>query len=425
MINTIINTLAQCGVSEYRINDSRVETAELFFVRKNLDMRRINESHSCTVTLFREFDHEGTACKGFTTVNVHPGMSVSELEKSFTDAYASAQYVRNPTFEPLSGTKADHIGSTSDLARKSLQESAGIMSGALFSADKSEDAFINSAEVFVNKHDNRIITSTGIDVSYTTYRVSGEFVVQCVAPEDVEMYHNFSYDCLAADELAKKAAEAIETVRDRAKACENPVGGQYTILLSGNYVGELLSFYTDRASAYYVYPGYSDYKIGAQAQGESITGERVSITGCAVEPYSGEGIPMTDRPIISDGVVQLIPGSTRFCRYLGAEPTGDYGKFSCSNGTMSFEDMKKAGRCLYVVSMSDFQTDAFSGRFGGEIRLAYLYENGGVKLLTGGSINGSLLECQSDLTFSTERYSSARYEGPFAVMLKGVNVAGE
>ena len=298
------------------------------------------------------------------------------------------------------------------------------MAAALFREDKADDAFINSAEIFVTRNDVRIITSAGTDVSYTSCRVEGEFVVQCVSPEDVEMYHSFSYDCLAADELAQKAAEAIATVRDRSAAKENPRGGQYTVLLSGNYVRELLGFYADRAEAYYVYPGYSDYSVGAKVQGDAPAGELISITGCAVEPYSEEGIPMTDRAIISDGQVQLIHGSTRFCRYLGTEPTGSYSKISCSNGSLSFEDMKKAGRCLYVVSMSDFQTDSLSGRFGGEIRLAYLYEDGKVTLLTGGSINGSLLECQQDIAFSTERYSSATYDGPFAVMLKGVNVAG-
>lgn len=424
MIDIIKNALAACGVSQYRINESCVETAELFFVRRNLDMRRINESCSRTVTVFREFESGGTACKGYTGVAIHPGMTENEIIKLISDAYNSAQYVKNPTFEPMSGRKADHIPSDSDLALRTLQESAGLMTAALYREDKAEDAFINSAEVVVTRSDERIITSEGVDVSYTSYKVSGEFVVQCVSPEDVEMYHSFSYDSLDADALAAKAAEAIEIVRDRAKAKENPKGGQYTVLLSGNYVNELLGFYSDRASAYFIYPGYSDYKLGTKVQGDAVVGEKVSITGCAVEPYSPEGIPMIDREIIADGEVKLIPGSTRFCRYLGVEPTGDYSKISCSNGSMSFEDMKKAGRCLYVVSMSDFQTDAFSGRFGGEIRLAYLYDGDSVTLLTGGSINGSLLECQNDLVFSTERYTSARYDGPFAVMLKGVNVAG-
>ena len=90
---------------------------------------------------------------------------------------------------------------------------------------------------------------------------------------------------------------------------------------------------------------------------------------------------------------------------------------------MPFEKLKK-GPCLWAVTFSDFQMDAMSGHFGGEIRLAYLIEGGKATPITGGSVNGSILEAQKDLTFSTERYRAADYDGPYAVRLKGVSVAG-
>ena len=69
--------------------------------------------------------------------------------------------------------------------------------------------------------------------------------------------------------------------------------------------------------------------------------------------------------------------------------------------------------------------DPMSGRFGGEIRLAYLYTDEGVELVTGGSVNGSFLEKQGEVIFSAERYSDAAYDGPLAVRIPGVNVSGE
>ena len=65
-----------------------------------------------------------------------------------------------------------------------------------------------------------------------------------------------------------------------------------------------------------------------------------------------------------------------------------------------------------------------SGHFGGEIRLAYLIEDGKVTPVTGGSVNGSILEAQKALTFSTERYLNSGYDGPYAVRLRGVSIAG-
>ena len=68
--------------------------------------------------------------------------------------------------------------------------------------------------------------------------------------------------------------------------------------------------------------------------------------------------------------------------------------------------------------------DAMSGHFGGEIRLAYLIEEGKITPVTGGSINGSLFDAQGQLAFSNERYEAANYSGPYGLRLKDVNVAG-
>ena len=68
--------------------------------------------------------------------------------------------------------------------------------------------------------------------------------------------------------------------------------------------------------------------------------------------------------------------------------------------------------------------DAMSGRFGGEIRLAYLFDGETVRIVTGGSVNGSLLEKQENLLFSQETYSSSEYTGPYAMLIPGVSVAG-
>ena len=44
--------------------------------------------------------------------------------------------------------------------------------------------------------------------------------------------------------------------------------------------------------------------------------------------------------------------------------------------------------------------------------------------VTGGSINGSILESQKDIVFSTDRYAEIGYDGPYAILLKNVAVAG-
>ena len=68
--------------------------------------------------------------------------------------------------------------------------------------------------------------------------------------------------------------------------------------------------------------------------------------------------------------------------------------------------------------------DPMSGHFGGEIRLAYYFDGNNTKIVTGGSINGSINECDGDFLFSIERFESEFYRGPFAVLLKNVKGAG-
>ena len=105
------------------------------------------------------------------------------------------------------------------------------------------------------------------------------------------------------------------------------------------------------------------------------------------------------------------------------EPTGNYRVVTVPVGDTPMEALT-AEPCLHVVSFSDFQMDALSGHFGGEIRLGFLHENGKVTPVTGGSVNGSILDAQSRMTFSKERFRIKNYDGPLAVRLEGVNVAG-
>ena len=221
-----------------------------------------------------------------------------------------------------------------------------------------------------------------------------------------------------------QAKEALERVCDRARATEAPEKGNYKLLLSGKNVRTLIDFYIDRSSSGMVYPGYSGYQAGMDVQGEKVQGEKLNITLHASNPYSSEGIPMKDLTLLKEGELKAIHGNARFAYYLGVEPTGIYSAVKLDNGTKTLEEMKKEPY-LYVVSFSDFSMDSLSGYFGGEIRLAYLFDGEKVTPVTGGSVSGNLLELQKNMAFSTERYKDKDYDGPFAVEFHGVAVAGK
>ena len=420
MLERIRNALGRCGISLWRINETEEETAELFFVGRELDTRRVKNVQKYEVTVFRDVE----AGRGFTAVQLIASMEDGEIERELRDAYYAAQFAANPSYELTDPVQAPLRAKAGELAQAPLAQSAGRMVRALFAPDTREDAFVNSAELFAVRKRVHILSSEGTDVAYTDANVNGEFVVQCREPEDVEIHNTYSYNELDEKALSDKVEEALTFVRDRARAQRVLRSGRYDLVLSGNAVAEVLSYYTARSSASAVYARYSTWKRGEDVQGAEGDGARLDLTLRSTVPYSEEGIPMADLPLLRAGRLEAYHGPNRFCRYLGVKPTGHYRRLSCTNGTVSFEELKK-GPCLWAVTFSDFQMDAMSGHFGGEIRLAYLIEaDGTVTPVTGGSVNGSILEAQRSLTFSKDRYVTASYEGPYAVRLKGVSIAG-
>ncbi len=422
MIERIKRALAECSIAMWRINDTREETAELFFVKKQLDTRRFKDVRKYEVTIFRDVEGEKPG-RGFTSLTLLESMGDQEIKDQLADAYYAAQFAANPTYDLADPVQAPIVEKAGILAKSPLAESAGKAAQAIFAPDVHQDAFLNSAEVFVVHRTQRILSSGGTDVAYTDAKLEGEFVVQCLEPEDVEIHNAFSYDSLDTQALSQKVEEALTFVRDRAHARRVLKSGKYDVVLSGNAVATVLSYYSSRASAQMIYPKYSTWQVGQGVQGENLAGAKLDLDLCATVPYSEEGIPMADLPLLREGELKAIHGGNRFCRYLGVKPTGQYRKLRCLNTGMPFQELK-AGPCLWAVTFSDFQMDAMSGHFGGEIRLAYLIEEGKITPVTGGSINGSLFDAQGQLAFSNERYEAANYSGPYGLRLKDVNVAG-
>ncbi len=423
MLHKILSALKQNNIATYLINDSRKETVELFFIKEHLDMKRQKEVRQYRITVYHDFEKNGVKMRGSSTVGIHCGMTDKEVEETIKKAYFAASFVCNPYYELPSGKKEEPVIIESSLSRNTLAENARKMAEALFADDSWEDTFLNSAELFVEKNSCHIINSGGIDVGYEKHTVKGEFVTQCITPQDVETYQSFSYDELDTEALRAKVKRALEMTKARAQAKSAPAAGTYTVLLSGQYVRDIFEYFLSRSSAGMVYPKYSNYRIGDRIQGGDVTGELLTITLKAKEPYSSEGIPMTHRPLLKDGVLQTIHGNSRFAYYLGLEPTGVYDSFLVPAGTKYFSEMK-SGKYLHVVNFSDFQMDAFSGHFAGEIRLAFLCDGTTVTPVTGGSVNGNLLKAQKNLVFSKEMQIEKGYEGPYAVRFEEVNVAG-
>lgn len=424
MVNKIVECLKKLEISEYLINDIQQESVELFFIRKKLDIRRRKDVKNINVLVYRDFEKDGKKKKGVSSVRIYPTMTETEISNALSGAYLAASYVCNPYYEIPKGNAGELITMDSTLNASSLEDNALKMTEALFAEDNFTDVFLNSAELFIYETTTHIVNFNGTDVSYKKRHVSGEFVVQCPQPQDVETYQDFKYDELETQALRDKVKRALEMTRARAQATTAPTAGKYRVIISGQYMSTMFDYYMSRSSSSMIYPKYSGYEIGTKVQGENVTGDKLTMTLKAKVPYSGEGTPMKDRSLLREGTLETIHGGIRFGYYLGIEPTGNYDSIKVEPGSVSFEDMKKQPY-LHIVNFSDFQMDDFSGYFGGEIRLAFLYDGEKVTPVTGGSINGCLLEVQDKLCLSSDMEIEDGYEGPFAICIDDISVAGD
>lgn len=419
----ILSALRDLGVEQYVITEKQTDSLECFYVKKNLDLTRRTDTTTRTVTVYRTFEKDGTKMLGDSEATVRPGMSEEEVRTAISRAWYAAQFVSNPWYPLPKGVKEPARADKDGFAGKSLAESMKTMTAALFAADTFKDVFLNSAEIFMRRNRTRIISSEGADVCWEQYDVWGEYVCQCPAPQDVETYHQFNYREPDTAALTAAAINALEITRARADAEAAPKTGTYSLVLEREQMQELLSYYVDRSASGMIYQEYSPFQLGDAVQGEDITGDKLTIRLTATDPYTGFGVPMKNRPLLNQGVLQTIHGGAQFGYYLGVEPTGYYQAISVPVGQASMDELTREP-CLLVMAFSDFQMDPMSGHFGGEIRLGFLYADDKVTPVTGGSVNGSILDVQGHMTFSRERFHTKNYDGPLAVRIEGVQVAG-
>lgn len=424
MLDIITEALKALDIEGYQIEAVHGESLECFFVKKNLDLKRATSTDDYTVTVFKAFEKDGRKLLGSSQAYLHPGMGGEEVSASLKNAAYAASLAGNDYYELYKGEKAEHIPSKSGFAKMTPQENMNEIVDALFYEDRYEDAFINSAEIFVRRNTKRIITSAGADVSFDTCDVWGEYVIQCLSPEDVETYHQFNFTEPDSAALRAEIRESIEMTRARANAGSAPPTGTYPVIISGKNLGNLFRYYLFRSDASSVYQKYSSFKPGDNIQGDDVKGDRITLVLKAKEPYSSEGIPMKDRVLMEDGVLKTLCGTTRFSRYLGIEPTGSYRAIDVPIGDTPASELR-SGKYLEAVTFSGLSINPMTGYFGGEIRLGFLSDGETVVPVTGGSISGNFMELQKQMTFSKERFVSADYTGPACVKIEGVSVAGK
>ena len=424
MLNTIIDILSENNIQNFLINECKEHTKELFFVKHSIDQSRSKEVIKYDITLYKDFSlpkDKDNIYRGSSTCQITPAMTKDEITNKIKTTYNTASLVKNNYYPLAKGDEiysTDSNSSTNDLYIPNENENltTSDLAKAAFDADNSssKDSFINSLEIFETTQHVRIINSNGFDKTYTTKRFSGEYVVQSKIKEDVELFYQFEFNDTSKDickKLASQVTSSLKMARDRSLAIDinetNFNKDCKKIILQGDFLSELFNYYLSRSDASLIYQGYSNFKPDLEIPSNT----DISITTMPTVPYSTEGIKLAQYPVVKHNKIVNILGDLRFSFYMGINPLGTYNSYKMNPGNASISDYQN-NTYLRITNFSDFQTNALTGEFGGEFRLAYYYDGAKEIPVTKGSFSGNIKDILSSLELSKEIQETISYQGP-------------
>lgn len=439
MIDTIRTALAaRPGIADWRITERKRHGEEAFFVGRRLDMKRKIARLGYDLVVYMDgTDGKGGKTRGEATVTIHPTMDPAEVAGRVERAAFAASRSRNPWY-PIPAAAPARIAAARDaFAGQPLARVMTGLSEALYAGEAQvqvQGATINSLELFLAREETRIVNSRGVDASFAGRKGYVEFTVEAPAKDGpVELTDFFSFADATPARFTAEMVSRLCYVADRAVATPTPSCEGLPLILSGANAEELLGWFRDNLNGYAVYGKSSPFALGASVHGpDAMPGAydpvtlhaEASLEGAAASaPFDPEGIPL-DRALLCDkGVARKLWGPSRYASFLDLPPEGNYPLFSIEGGSMAAADFRTKPH-IEAAFFSDFTVDSDSGDFGGEIRLAYVFDGKERRPVTGGSITGSLFENRSCLRLSRERALVENMLGPEAILLPKVSITG-
>ena len=405
-------------VSDYKINLHRKESAELFFVKGKLETVRGTDTCDKEVTVYvRHGEFVGDA-KFF----VYPSTTDTQLAQLIEEAVEKALLIQNPAYElPAAQTGTYQVAS--NFAGESLMELAKQVSTAVFAANTLENASLNSVEVFVTRHTERVCNSRGVDKTQTRYDAMLETIPTYNGEkESVELYHQYNFSALDLAAISGEITRKLQEVKDRSLAVTPKDVPACKVILQELEVSELFRSIASDLNYASVYSHSNLFKKGDAIQ-KVPTGDPIGITmagsreGCVRSAmFDADGLSLGSQRIVESGKSAAYYGSNRFGQYLGETPTGELRCLIADTGSLDAKALETAPY-LQVLSMSGLQVDFYNDYIGGEVRLAYYHDGASVRPVTGISISGKLTEVLSSIRFSKEATVYGSYAGPRNALL--------
>ena len=422
MIDWIVKCLKESSADAWEITDRKITGWEFYFIGHRLDQNRARDVENIGVKVYRKFD----SFLGSAGTDIPVTASKEEVKEKIELLLEEAVLVRNPVYElnfpKNTETEKNTLPDLGTIAKDYIE--------VMKSIDETEGEYINSCELFAESHKVRYMNSNGIDVTSCYPSSLAEVVVNARnEAHEIELYRMYKSGTCDREYLKREIEETMRFGKDRLHTEKTPNLGSFDVVFSTDASLQLYEFFISRMSTNMIYRQFSDWKIGkpvAEFSGK----DRLTIMARKSLPnsskncaFDAEGAPVRDLVVIEDGVARNYTGPRQYGQYLGREDTFIPGNFEVKGGSESEEDLRK-GSFIEVVEFSDFQTDEITGNIAGEIRLAYLHENGTVRAVSGGSVSGTMFDFAKTMRFSNTQKQYDNRIVPAVTRLCGVTVTG-
>jgi len=432
-------------VHDWTVRMQRTFGLQTYLVGETVENVREVERVAYQVEVFN--DHAGPAgpSRGSASLPLTTP-DLERLDEILADAVIMASLVHNPPWtlpppaplpqvelaDPDLLTRTDMLRASHDAVELIRDRTA---------AERAGGVRLSAAELFVDRVDDELQTSTGVTAETTATEILLEATLLARHGDDeAEYFRQARARRLDQIGLADTIRHGARFARDKVRA-RPPRTRIGPVVVAGEALGQMMGgnvigapAYLTQADASAAFLKISRFEVGAPVYlGGERSGDPLTLRANATHPFSirsyradADGVPAQDVLLIEDGILVARWATQRYGQYLGLPVTGRAGVAEVGPGTTPAADLASAdGPAYRVVAFSAANVDALSGDFGMEIRLGYEVTATGEEPITGGSVTGNLFEAMAGARFSRETGLFADYAGPIAIRLEAVQVAGE
>ncbi|MCI6514129.1 MAG: metallopeptidase TldD-related protein [Erysipelotrichaceae bacterium] len=419
----MIEILNSSQADAWEMRECTTEGWEFYFIRHNLDQNRTRNVTHVDVTVYVNMD-DGKSV-GMANGEIHLTWNEHEVQDAVARLCENARYGVNPVFDlnhPVDVAVCHQEVDPYDNARDYIH--------AMQSITETEQAYLNSYEIFTQADTIRYRNSNGIDVTEVTPSSMVEVIVNARKDDhEIELYRMYRSGSCDERYLKQEIEKTMQYGMDRLQATDTPSGLYVPVLFSTEESVRIYDWFISQIDTAYIYRGISKVQKNDRLM-EADAACPLTIRAVQTLPNSSfnhvideEGARIEDRVLIDQGVVTSLVGPRRFCQYLHEDDTFNLTNYVVTPSSIS-EEQIRSGSYLEVVEFSGFEVNAITGDIFGEIRLGYLHDENGVTVVKGGSVSGNIADQKKDMLFSDCLRQYNNKSVPAVTCLKHLTIAG-